>query len=154
MLAGATPVLAHNSTCPTTDERAHARASENAAYSKEPDQSTGGLLWIKGHGELFDLSSDRLHPLIRANRNEMPAAARPGPNRFYGSHVEVQAATIMRILAKQAGSGGEGLVARLMVTKPGGPCGFCSSKVAGMLPANSSLTVRSQLGQVFSEEPF
>ncbi|MFD8966406.1 RHS repeat-associated core domain-containing protein [Streptomyces sp. NPDC059568] len=151
VVAGGTSVLVHN--CTTADERAHARASENAAHSSRPDVATGGYLWIKGHGE-FDLSSDRLHPLIRANMNEIPAAASPGDGKFFGSHVEVQAATIMRILAKQSGSGSEGLFGRLMVSKPGGPCGFCMPNVAGMLPANSSLAVRSQRGQVFSEVPF
>lgn len=83
---------------------------------------------------------------------EIPAAASPGGGKFFGSHVEVQAATIMRILAKQSGSGG--LTGRLMVSKPGGPCGFCAPNVAGMLPGSSSLAVRSQRGQVFSEVPF
>ncbi|MEV8097778.1 LamG-like jellyroll fold domain-containing protein [Kitasatospora sp. NPDC085879] len=154
--AGSTPVLVHN--C-SPDERAHARASENAARSSRPGNSTseegatGGYLWIKGHGE-FDLSSDRLHPLIRANMRDIPASASPAPGKFFGSHVEVQAATIMRILARKSGAESEGLVGRLMVSKPGGPCGFCSSEVAEMLPANSSLAVRSQLRQVFSEVLF
>jgi len=86
--------------------------------------------------------------------DDIPAAARPGNGKFFGSHVEVQAATIMGILARQSGSEGEGLVGRLMVSKPGGPCGFCMSQTAGMLPANSSLAVRSQIDQVFSEIPF
>ncbi|MEF2528340.1 polymorphic toxin-type HINT domain-containing protein [Streptomyces sp. CS62] len=151
VLAAATPVLVHN--CGTADERAHARASANAAFSSRPHVATGGYLWIKGHGE-FDLSSDRLHPLIRANMDQIPAAASPGGGKFFGSHVEVQAATIMRILTKQSGSGSEGLVGRLMVSKPGGPCGFCGPNVPGMLPTNSSLAVRSQLNQVFSEVTF
>ncbi|GAA3807065.1 ricin-type beta-trefoil lectin domain protein [Streptomyces phyllanthi] len=149
VVAGGTSALVHN--CSTADERAHARASENAAYSSRPDVATGGYLWVQGHGE-FDLASDRLHPLIRANMGEIPAAASPGGGKFFGSHVEVQAATIMRILAKQSGSGG--LTGRLMVSKPGGPCGFCTPNVAGMLPGSSSLAVRSQRGQVFSEVPF
>ncbi|MFE7357797.1 ricin-type beta-trefoil lectin domain protein [Streptomyces sp. NPDC057543] len=149
VVAGGTSALVHN--CSTADERAHARASENAAYSSRPDVATGGYLWVQGHGE-FDLASDRLHPLIRANMGEIPAAASPGGGKFFGSHVEVQAATIMRILAKQSGSGG--LTGRLMVSKPGGPCGFCAPNVAGMLPGSSSLAVRSQRGQVFSEVPF
>ncbi|MET7510658.1 hypothetical protein [Streptomyces albidoflavus] len=82
----------------------------------------------------------------------IPAAASPGGGQFFGSHVEVQAATIMRILAKQSGSGG--LTGRLMVSKPGGPCSFCAPNVAGMLPGNSSLVVRFQRGRVFGEVTF
>ncbi|MFC8379669.1 polymorphic toxin-type HINT domain-containing protein, partial [Streptomyces albidoflavus] len=149
VVAGGTSALVHN--CSTPDERAHARASENAAYSSRPDVATGGYLWVQGHGE-FDLASDRLHPLIRANRGAIPAAASPGGGQFFGSHVEVQAATIMRILAKQSGSGG--LTGRLMVSKPGGPCSFCAPNVAGMLPGNSSLVVRFQRGRVFGEVTF
>ncbi|MDI3342299.1 polymorphic toxin-type HINT domain-containing protein [Streptomyces sp. AJ-1] len=149
VVAGGTSALVHN--CSTPDERAHARASENAAYSSRPDVATGGYLWVQGHGE-FDLASDRLHPLIRANRGAIPAAASPGGGQFFGSHVEVQAATIMRILAKQSGSGG--LSGRLMVSKPGGPCSFCAPNVAGMLPGNSSLVVRFQRGRVFGEVTF
>ncbi|WP_203823627.1 LamG-like jellyroll fold domain-containing protein [Actinoplanes palleronii] len=159
VVAGAGPVLVHNNNCLTPDERAHARASENAAYSTRPGNSTsksgatGGYLWIKGHGT-FDLSSDKLHSLIKKNMDEIPAEARPDPDTFFGSHVEVQAATLMRILAKQAGQGAPKLEARLMVSKPGGPCSFCLPNVAGMLPEGSALTVRSQLRQVFSEKLF
>jgi RHS repeat-associated protein len=153
VVAGNDSVLVHNNNCPTLDERAHARASENAARSSRPDQATGGYLSINGH-PTFDLASDRLHPLIRANMDEIPAAARPGGGRFFGSHVEVQAATLMRILAKQAGPNAPRMEARLMVSKPGGPCSFCASNLAGMLPRNSSLTVHSQLNQIFSEIPF
>ncbi|WP_436532489.1 LamG-like jellyroll fold domain-containing protein [Actinoplanes sp. HUAS TT8] len=159
VLAGTEPVLVHNNNCPTPDERAHARASENAAYSTRPGNSTsasgatGGYLWIKGHGT-FDLSSDKLHPLIKANMGDIPAEASPSPGTFFGSHVEVQAATLMRILAKQAGPGASKMEARLMVSKPGGPCSFCSLNVAGMLPKDSALVVRYQLRQVFSETDF
>ncbi|MGX1638153.1 polymorphic toxin-type HINT domain-containing protein, partial [Streptomyces albidoflavus] len=147
VVAGGTSALVHN--CSTPDERAHARASENAAYSSRPDVATGGYLWVQGHGE-FDLASDRLHPLIRANRGAIPAAASPGGGQFFGSHVEVQAATIMRILAKQSGSGG--LSGRLMVSKPGGPCSFCAPKrgrnVAGELIASGQISARASFGEV------
>ena len=155
VLAGDEPVLVHNNSCPTPDEAAHARASENAARSSRPGApddarpgATGGYLWIQGHGR-FDLASDRLHPLL--NRGDIPAGAIFDDGRFYGSHVEVQAAALMNKLKK---AGDPRMVARLMVSKPGGPCGFCRNNVEGMLPSNSQLSVRSQLNQVFSEVTF
>ena len=134
------PVLVHNANCPTADESAHARASENAARSSRPGEpggevgATGGLLWIKGHG-LFDLSSDLLYPGIRA-----PAAAKTETS-FFGSHVEVQAAALMQKL--------QATEARLMITHHDGVCGFCRGNLEAMLPYGATLTVRFQRNRKF-----
>ncbi|NMO56350.1 sugar-binding protein [Actinoplanes sp. TBRC 11911] len=129
VLAGIAPVLVHN--CEDMDD--HARASENAAFSKNPEKATGGVLHIDGHGS-FDLDSASLHPAVRAD------ILRSGVGRvgddFYGSHVEIQAAFLMRKF------GGEGAVGRLMITHERGMCGFCRGNVASLLPAGASLTVR------------
>ncbi|MFJ2099371.1 polymorphic toxin-type HINT domain-containing protein [Streptomyces anulatus] len=132
VFAGETSILVHNSECPTADEKAHARASENAARSANPGGSkgqegaTGGVLWIRGH-PLFDLSSG--HPF---KGFVPPAGAKDG----WQTHVEAQAAVLMHRLGASEG--------RLMISHPGGSCYTCSSTLADMLPTNSTLTVRFQ----------
>ncbi|WP_127501856.1 RHS repeat-associated core domain-containing protein [Actinoplanes solisilvae] len=129
VLAGAAAVLVHN--CDMDD---HVRASKNAAYSKDPQNATGGVLHIEGRGS-FDLSSSSLHPDVKDDILKS-GVGRMDNGDFYGSHVEVQAAFLMQKY------GGEGAVGRLMITHPQGMCGFCRGNVKGLLPAAASLTVR------------
>ncbi|WP_284044627.1 RHS repeat-associated core domain-containing protein [Actinoplanes sp. M2I2] len=129
VLAGADAVLVHN--CDMDD---HVRASKNAAYSKEPQKATGGVLHIEGQGS-FDLNSSSLHPDVKDDILKS-GVGRMDNGDFYGSHVEVQAAFLLQKY------GGEGAVGRLMITHPAGMCGFCRGNVAGLLPAAASLTVR------------
>ncbi|MDX3315269.1 polymorphic toxin-type HINT domain-containing protein, partial [Streptomyces sp. ME08-AFT2] len=137
VVARATPVLVHNSNCPTAEERAHARASETAARSSNPggssgtDGATGGFLWIEGHGT-FDLVSSRPYPGYRP-----PAGVADG----YATHVEAQAAALMHHFQAQN--------ARLMITHPNGVCGTCASTIRAMLPTGAELTVRFQHGRRF-----
>jgi hypothetical protein len=131
VLAGATPVLVHNSNCPTEEERAHARASENAARASNPENATGGYLVIDGVGT-FDLVSSRPYDGYRPL---------PGVNPRYATHVEVQAAALM---AKYRATS-----ARLMISHPGGVCGTCADTLRRILPKGVELTVRFQHGRRF-----
>ncbi|MFE2866603.1 RHS repeat-associated core domain-containing protein [Embleya sp. NPDC059259] len=132
VLAGATPVLVHNAICRTADEAAHLRASEQAARSSNPGNSTdpegatGGVLWIRGHGT-FDLVSSSPYPGY-----VVPPGAVPG----YETHVEAQAAALMRKFRATEG--------RLMISHPRGVCPTCARSLDDMLPQNANLVVRFQ----------
>jgi len=129
VLAGAEAVLVHN-----CDMDNHVRASKNAAYSKDPQNATGGVLHIEGHGS-FDLNSSALHPDVKDDILKS-GVGRMDDGSYYGSHVEVQAAFLLQKY------GGEGAVGRLMITHPAGMCGFCRGNVRDLLPAAAALTVR------------
>jgi RHS repeat-associated protein len=140
VLAGTAPVLVHN----CDDEEDHRRASQNVADPDNRDATTlGGVLHIEtANGRMtFDLRTDRLHPAVSAQiRREVPR----GPNnRWYGSHLEVQAAFLMRRYALPDSTG------RLMMTFPTDTravCRNCRRNVPGYLPSGMTLQIRTAIG--------
>ncbi|WP_207936627.1 RHS repeat-associated core domain-containing protein [Actinomadura sp. KC216] len=139
--AGRESLLVHN--CPElkAKEAAHRRASETAARSSNPggptgvNGTTGGLLWVRGHG-LFDLASDSPFP------GYTPP---PGVVEGYENHVEAQAAGLMRMLEAQEG--------RLMISYPRGSCPTCAGSLNDMLPEDATLLVTFQRGRSFFTNP-
>jgi RHS repeat-associated protein len=131
VLAGQTPVLVHNSGCPSDVEGLQA-AADAAGHFEYPGGMTGSL-----HMEGWDGGI----PLSSGARNLSPSYLEnlpPGTNSVNYHHLEAQAAGAMRA---QVGRTGSPVKAKLFITGDYGACGACADRLATMLPAGSTLTV-------------
>ncbi|MFF1593288.1 polymorphic toxin-type HINT domain-containing protein [Streptomyces sp. NPDC058286] len=123
VLAGATPVLVHNSNCLKGGLAAAGDAS--GAFAK-PGKLSGALF--------LDEYADDWMPLSSGAGNLSPNYVRPpGASTSNFHHLETQAAAEMRRLGARSG--------HLFIGSNKQPCGACHSNLSQMLPPGATLNV-------------
>ncbi|GAB3848853.1 polymorphic toxin-type HINT domain-containing protein [Dactylosporangium cerinum] len=140
VIAGESSILVHN--CDNDD---HRRASQNIADVKKPkSRQLGGVLHIEtANGtRTFDLRTDRLHPAVSALINRFADRLTSEEGKWFGSHLEIQAAFLMRRFALPGSTG------RLMMTFPSDwrqICIDCRGAASTILRPGMILNVRTAL---------